>query len=91
MKAAFDPSTADFSGMGAGLFISAARQKTFVEVNEEGTEAAAVTGVGVSLTAFTPRAEPFQMVVDRPFLFLIEDRQTGTILLIGIVFDPPTL
>ncbi len=90
MTAAFDASTADFSGIAPGLFISAARQKTFVEVNEEGTEAAAVSAVGVALTALKPAPKPFQMIVDRPFLFLIEDRQTGTILFMGIVFDPPT-
>ena len=85
MRAAFDPSTANFSGIAPGLFISAARQKTFVEVNEEGTEAAAVTAVAPSLSAFTPR---FEMTVDRPFLFLIEDKQTRTILFMGVVFDP---
>jgi len=88
MRAAFNASAADFSGIAPGLFISAARQKTFIEVNEEGTEAAAVTGIGVSLTALRPHAEPFQMIVDRPFLFLIEDQQTGTILIMGVVFDP---
>ena len=85
MRAAFDPSTANFSGIALGLFISAARQKTFVEVNEEGTEAAAVTAVAPSLTGLTPR---FEMIVDRPFLFLIEDKQTQTILFMGVVFDP---
>jgi serine protease inhibitor len=88
MKAAFDASSADFSGIGPALFISAARQKTFVEVNEEGTEAAAVTGVGLSLLAARPRPEPFQMIVNRPFLFMIEDRQTGAILFVGVLFDP---
>jgi serine protease inhibitor len=85
MRAAFDASTANFSGIAPGLFISAARQKTFVEVNEEGTEAAAVTAVTPSLTALTPR---FEMIVDRPFLFLIEDKQTQMILFMGVVFDP---
>jgi len=90
MQAAFDASTADFSGIAPRLFISAARQKTFVEVNEEGTEAAAVSAVGVALTSLKLASKPFQMIVDHPFLFLIEDRQTGTILFMGIVFDPPT-
>ncbi len=88
MKAAFAPKTADFSGIGPDLFISAAIQKTFVEVNEEGTEAAAVTGVAVATTSFQPRPEPFQMIVERPFLFIIEDRPTHTILFVGAVFDP---
>ena len=88
MRAAFDPNTADFSGIGPRLFISAARQKTFMEVNEEGTEAAAVTGIAATLTALTRPVEPFQMIVDRPFLFMIEDRPTQTILFLGVVFDP---
>jgi serine protease inhibitor len=91
MKAAFDPRTADFSGIGQGLFISAARQKTFIEVNEEGTEASAVTGIGMSLTALRPRSEPFEMIVDRPFVFMIEDRPTGTILFMGVLFHPASL
>src|SRR5208282_1336701 len=88
MKAAFDASRADFSGIAPHLHISAAIQKTFVEVNEEGTEAAAVTGVAVTTTALTLPSQPFQMVVDRPFLFLIEDRPTRTILFLGVVSDP---
>ena len=89
MKLAFDMDKADFSGIAPGLFISHARQKTFVEVKEEGTEAAAVTGVAMeSLGIAMPPPNPFQMIVDRPFLFLIEDNQTGTILFMGILFDP---
>jgi serine protease inhibitor len=88
MKSAFDASRADFSGIAPHLCISAALQKTFVEVNEEGTEAAAVTGVAVTATALRLPSPPFQMVVDRPFLFLIEDRPTQTILFLGVVFDP---
>jgi serine protease inhibitor len=88
MRAAFDPHTADFAAIGQGLFISAARQRTLVEVNEEGTEAAAVTGIGITATSARPQSEPFQMIVDRAFLFVIEDQQTGTILFTGVVFDP---
>jgi serpin B len=91
MKTAFDPVGADFSGIAPQLFISAARQKTFVEVKEEGTEAAAVTGIAVEAGGMMmPPPNPFQMIVDRPFLFLIEDRQTGTILFMGVMFDPET-
>jgi serine protease inhibitor len=88
MKAAFDGSAANFSGIAPGLFISAAQQKTFVEVNEEGTEAAVVTGMEVQIASVSPRLEPFDMIVDRPFLFLIEDKQTEVILFMGTVFDP---
>jgi serine protease inhibitor len=73
--------------MAPGVFISAARHKTFVEINEEGTEAAAVTGLGATLSA--PR-EIFDMIVDRPFLFFIEDTQTESILFMGVVFVPTT-
>lgn len=88
MKAAFGK--ADFSGISTRpLFISAVRQRTFIEVNEEGTEAAAVTGIPVPLSGIEMNPpKPFQMIVDRPFLFLIEDKQTRTILFMGVVFDP---
>ena len=88
MKLAFDAGRADFSGIAPHLYISGAIQKTFVDVNEEGTEAAAVTGTAVTATAMRLPSQPFQMVVDRPFLFLIEDRPTQTILFVGLVFDP---
>jgi serpin B len=89
MKTAFGPLGADFSGIAPQLFISAVRQKTFVEVKEEGTEAAAVTGIAVEAGGMMmPPPNPFQMIMDRPFLFLIEDSQTGTILFMGVIFDP---
>jgi serine protease inhibitor len=92
MKTAFDMQKADFSRMGEQLYISGALQKTFVEVKEEGTEAAAVTTVAATAGGFdpTPQPKPFEMIVDRPFLFLIEDGQTGTILFMGLIFDPQT-
>jgi serpin B len=87
MRAAFGK--ADFSGIADwGLFISAVRQRTFVEVNEEGTEAAAVTGVPTKHGIETTPPKPFEMIVDRPFLFLIEDQVTKMILFMGVVFDP---
>ena len=83
-------SAANFSAMSdEPLFISEARQKSFVEVNEEGTEAAAVTGVAFAMTGPEPAPQlPFEMIVDRPFFFVIADVQTQTILFMGIVFDP---
>ena len=89
MKTAFG-GRADFSGIAPGLGISGARQKTFVEVKEEGTEAAAVTGIMMADAGLSmPPPNPFQMIMDRPFLFLIEDNQTGTILFMGVIFNPP--
>jgi len=91
MKMAFDMNQADFSGIASNLYISAARQKTFVEVKEEGTEAAAVTGMPLAESAGPePPREHFDMIVDRPFVFLIEDHRTGMILFMGVMFDPGT-
>ncbi len=88
MGPAFDENAADFSGMRPippRLYISEVKHKTFVEVNEEGTEAAAATSVEVGITSMP---ETFYMVVDRPFFFAIADDLTGTILFIGSVFEP---
>jgi serpin B len=80
---------ADFSGMSPSrLFLSEVKHQSFVEVNEKGTEAAAVTTGVVALAAFRDQPPPFQMIVDRPFLFLISDKGTGSILFIGAVHDP---
>jgi serpin B len=73
---------ADFSGMGTQLFISEVRHKTIIEVNEEGTEAAAVTVVVGQESA------PPIFRVDRPFLFAIHDERTQTILFMGTVVEP---
>jgi serpin B len=87
MRAAFGK--ADFSGIAdLDLFISAVRQQAFVQVNEEGTEAAAVTAMAQSNGIEMKPPKPFQMIMDRPFLFLIEDQQTKTVLLMGVVYDP---
>jgi serpin B len=89
MKLAFDREKADFTGMASNLYVSDARQKTFIEVKEEGTEAAAVTGIATETNGIRERPpDPFSMIVDRPFLFLIEDYRTDTILFIGLIFDP---
>ena len=58
---------ADFSGMGENLALSNVKHKTFVEIKEEGTEAAATTSVGVVATSRTIKPKPFEMIVDRPF------------------------
>nr|MBN2277121.1 serpin family protein [candidate division Zixibacteria bacterium] len=94
MGIAFDPVGADFSAMyepqrGTNLYISIVKQKTFLEVNEKGTEAAAVTAVKMKLTAARPDEErKFLMVVNRPFFMAIVDNQTGIILFTGAITDP---
>ena len=82
---AFNPQLADFSGMDGTkrLSISDAFHKAFVLVNENGTEAAAATGVVIGITSAPPR-----VTVDRPFIFLIRDIATNTTLFVGRVIDP---
>jgi serpin B len=86
MPAAFGD--ADFSGMTGkrDLFISEVVHKAFVAVDEEGTEAAAATAVVMKETAMM--LDGIEMEVDRPFLFLIRDTRTGTILFVGRVLNP---
>ncbi len=79
---------ADFSGVSAArLYLSRVKHQSFVEVNEVGTEAAAVTSAVMALASF-PTEPPFQMTVDRPFLCVISDQVTGSILFLAAVFDP---
>ncbi len=88
MPSAFSDSIADFSGMTGfkGLFITHVVHKAFVAVDEEGTEAAAATGVGMGITSVPPPATPF--IVDHPFIFMICENETGAILFIGRVNEP---
>ena len=94
MPRAFQNDLADFSGMtgdrGHKLFISAVIHKAFVDVNEEGTEAAAATSVTMrAATAHAPdRTPPIVFRADHPFLFLIRDNRSGGILFMGRVADP---
>jgi serpin B len=69
------------------VFISEVKHKTFMEVNEEGTEAAAVTSVGVVVTSFPGPEDYFEMVVDRPFFCAITDKESGLILFMGKVSE----
>ena len=96
MKRAFTQS-AQFSGLfapapgrsnGGGFFISFVRQSTFWKVDEEGSEAAAVTSTGIRAAAVARPQEPFEMVVDRPFFCAIVDRRSGALLFIGAIYDP---
>ncbi|CEG12416.1 Uncharacterized serpin-like protein MA_3388 (modular protein) [groundwater metagenome] len=79
---------ADFSGMtGKGdLFISAVIHQAFVDVNEEGTEAAAATGVVMMKGAAVMQLKIFK--ADHPFIFIIQDKEKGNILFLGRVSDP---
>jgi len=87
MTLAFTPGFADFTKIDTrgGLFISEVQHKTFVQVDEEGTEAAAVTSVGVGRTSI---GDNFVMRVDRPFIFVIRENNTGTILFLGKIIQP---
>ncbi len=83
---------ADFSGIsGADLYISDVIHQSFVEVNEEGTEASAATSIVVdpgSSPLNNEETEPIEFRADHPFIFLIEHKATGQILFIGKVEDP---
>jgi len=83
MRAAFVAGGADFTRLspaGRQLFISVVKQKTYVDVDEEGTEAAAVTNVGISFVSMPARVS---FRVDRPFIFVLRERLSGTILFMG--------
>jgi len=87
---AFDARLADFSGMTdrKELYISSVVHKAFVAVDETGTEAAAATA-GVMTSAVLMRPPPIpDFVADHPFLFLIRDERSGSILFIGRIVDP---
>jgi serpin B len=98
MKDAFDLKTADFSGIASretmqregNLYISAVIHKAYVEVNEEGTEAAAATAATAVLAAARPAppTPPIMFRADHPFMFLIRDNRSGSILFIGRVTNP---
>ncbi|WP_051251381.1 serpin family protein [Paenibacillus harenae] len=88
MEIAFDPKRANFGNMAPippNLYISNVQHKTFIEVNEQGTEAAAVTSVEVKAESAT---QSFTMDVNRPFFFTIEDGSTGTMLFMGCIENP---
>ena len=85
MKDVFSQRKADLSGITGfrGLHVNAAVHKAYVNVDEEGTEAAAATGIGITLTSL-----PFQFKVDKPFFFMIKHKKSGVILFMGRVMDP---
>jgi serpin B len=86
MPSAFSANDADFSGIDGNphnLYISASAHQANIDVNEKGTEAAAATHV-----VGTPAGIPPSFIADHPFIFLIQDKTTGTILFMGRVSDP---
>jgi serine protease inhibitor len=74
-------------GNAGHFFISSVLQSTYWKVDEEGSEAAAVTTIGVRAALMRPE-QPFQMIVDRPFFCAIEDRRSGALLFVGAIYDP---
>jgi len=88
IKDAFDPQRADFSGISGtrDLFIGAAVHKAFVLVNEEGTEAAAATGITMGITSMPMPPKIFR--ADRPFIFLIRENTSGKTLFMGRIVNP---
>lgn len=87
MKDAFNREDADFSGMYEdSLYISAALHKAFIQVNEEGSEAAAATAVVMKTTSLPPPPTVFR--ADRPFVFIIRENDSGSILFLGQQVDP---
>ena len=93
IKDAFLPSIADFGEMvpisSKEIYIGDVKHKTYIDVSERGTEAAAVTSVEMEVTSMPSEKEKrYEMVVDRPFLFTIEDTQNNLYLFIGTILNP---
>ncbi len=88
MSIAFDPYQADFTKINSdgNLYISNVKHKTFVKVNEEETEAAAVTSVEITLTSVGETG--ITMCINHPFIFVIRENHSGTILFIGKIVEP---
>jgi serpin B len=87
MISAFDPQTADLTGIveKPELYVQDVVHQGFIKVDEEGTEAAAATAIVVGATSLPPSAT---LILDRPFLFLIQQESTGEILFAGVVANP---
>jgi serpin B len=90
VRLAFDPREADFTGITTAepLHVSAVVHQAYIDVNEQGTEAAATTAVAMAAMASMRPADPVTMIVDRPFLFAITDTAAGLPLFAGRVSDP---
>jgi serine protease inhibitor len=97
MTRAFHPDSAQLAGMfssapgqlrTARFVISSVVQSTYWKVDEEGSEAAAVTTTGIRAAAVARPVQPFRMTVDRPFFCAVEDRRSGVLLFVGAIYDP---
>jgi len=91
MGVAFDPARADLSRIPAQpirLWIDFVQHKTYLKVDEEGTEAAAVTAVGVVASVVVAKPKPFEMIVDHPFFCAITERDSRAMLFAGIITNP---
>jgi serpin B len=90
MKLAFDPNSADFTGITTQepLYISKVIHQANIDVVEQGTTAAAVTAVAMTAGAAPAQPEHVQLHVDKPFLYFIRDTRSGAVLFMGRVDDP---
>ena len=94
MRRAFSPQNADLRAMfvagksRANPFIGFVKHDTYLRVDEEGSEAAAVTTTGIRATSIRIEPLPFTMVVDRPFFCAIADGRTGALLFVGAIYNP---
>ena len=95
MAIAFDPAGADFSGIlpnggrpDSNLCLSDVLQRTYLDVDERGTVAAAATGVTVVTAVSSAAPPPIELVVDRPYWIVIRDDRTGLILFTGHIVNP---
>ncbi|HXM17537.1 MAG TPA: serpin family protein [Candidatus Tumulicola sp.] len=94
MRRAFSPQSADLGAMfvagksRANPFIGFVKHDTYLRVDEEGSEAAAMTTTGIRTTSIRIEPPPFTMVVDRPFFCAIADGRTGALLFVGAIYNP---
>ena len=89
MQQIFDRDRADFSAMtDSPVAIDTVKHKAVIEVDEEGTEAAGVTSIGIRITSAMPDNQSFDLNINRPFFFAIQDDITESILFMGNVVEP---
>ncbi len=89
IEKAFDATLANFDGIRKESYINEVIHKTYIDVSERGTEAAAVTAIEISmLSAPSQPVEKFEMIVNRPFFFTIDDSKSNEILFMGSILDP---